>query len=202
MLEQLRTIDKDEVAYVISDHGASRLAVIYENENKWEVSEKGIHSGRCCPISDISEKPDYATEENGFWCLANYDRFKGGRKANVEVHGGASLEEVTVPVLTISKKSKEIKCSVLGDNIIWVSFKRRAKLQLFVEIDSDNITINVNDRSYKAVKTDVPYHYEIEMADIRSSGKYLFNVYSDTVLIAKQMEFEVKKEGASERKLF
>ena len=75
-------------------------------------------------------------------------------------------------------------------------------MQLFVEIDSDNITINVNDRSYKAVKTDVPYHYEIEMADIRSSGKYLFNVYSDTVLIAKQMEFEVKKEGASERKLF
>lgn len=202
LLEQLRTIDKDEVAYVISDHGASRLAVIYENENKWEVSEKGIHSGRCCPISDISEKPDYATEENGFWCLANYDRFKGGRKANVEVHGGASLEEVTVPVLTISKKSKEIKCSVLGDNIIWVSFKRKAKLQLFVEIDSDNITINVNDRSYKAVKTDVPYHYEIEMADIKTSGKYLFNVYSDTVLIAKQMEFEVKKEGASERKLF
>lgn len=47
-----------------------------------------------------------ATEENGFWCLANYDRFKGGRKANVEVHGGASLEEVAVPIVEITKVGK------------------------------------------------------------------------------------------------
>ena len=70
---------------MIADHGASRLAVINESETSVEVAEKGMHSGRCCPKADISEKPDSATEENGFWCLANYDRFKGGRKANVEV---------------------------------------------------------------------------------------------------------------------
>ena len=47
-----------EKIYIISDHGASRLAVIHETENKWEISEKGIHSGRCCPVSDIDGKAD------------------------------------------------------------------------------------------------------------------------------------------------
>lgn len=71
LVTQLKAMPKEETAYVIADHGATRLAVINEKENKWEVSEKGIHSGRCCPKADISEKPQYATEENDFWCLAN-----------------------------------------------------------------------------------------------------------------------------------
>ena len=103
-------------------------AVINEKENKWEVSEKGIHSGRCCPKTDISEKPQYATEENDFWCLANYDRFKGGRKALVEVHGGATLEEVVVPVITIKKKNNSVNCKLVDNKPIMVSFKKKSRL--------------------------------------------------------------------------
>ena len=61
-----------------SDHGASRLAVINNTENKWRMATDGKHSGRCCPVNEIDEKPDTATEEHEFWVLANYDRFKGG----------------------------------------------------------------------------------------------------------------------------
>ena len=42
--------------------------------------------------------------KNGYTILADYGRFKGSRKANVEVHGGASLEEVLVPVITLKLK--------------------------------------------------------------------------------------------------
>ena len=35
-------------AILIADHGASRLAVIHETENLWEMESKGEHSGRCC----------------------------------------------------------------------------------------------------------------------------------------------------------
>ena len=89
---------------VASDHGASRLAVISNRENIIEMSEKGIHSGRCCPISDSEKRPDNASEGNGFWVLADYSRFKGGRKSNVEVHGGASLEEIIVPIVKFTLK--------------------------------------------------------------------------------------------------
>ena len=73
----------NEKAIIISDHGASRLAVLHETENIWSMATSGEHSGRCCPVNELNSKPNAAIEENGFWVLANYDRFKGGRKANV-----------------------------------------------------------------------------------------------------------------------
>ena len=202
LIMQLKTIEKGDIAYVIADHGASRLAVIYEKENKWEVSEKGIHSGRCCPESDIDDKPNEATEENGFWCLANYDRFRGGRKASVEVHGGASLEEVTVPIITITKKDKSIECKLLENGPILVSFRRQAKLTLVVEEDTTQLTIRVNEKQYHGVNQDIKYHYEVEIPDIKAPGIYTFDVYIDGILVADKLTFEVKKEGASEKKLF
>ena len=47
---------KIQRAFMIADHGASRLAVLHDTENIWEMSEKGQHSGRCCPKSDVDEK--------------------------------------------------------------------------------------------------------------------------------------------------
>ena len=87
-----------------SDHGASRLAVMYGRENKCKMNSDGEHSGRCCPINDIDEKPTCASEENGWWVLANYDRFAGGRLSSV-------LEEVLVPVIEFTLPNAEIKAA-------------------------------------------------------------------------------------------
>lgn len=92
-----------------SDHGASRLAVMYGRENKHKMNSVGEHSGRCCPINELDEKPTCATEENGWWVLANYDRFAGGRLDSVEVHGGATLEEILVPVIEFSLKVAKVE---------------------------------------------------------------------------------------------
>ena len=202
LVAQLKTLQTGQTAYVVSDHGASRLAVISETENKWEMSEKGVHSGRCCPKSDIDDKPQAATEENDYWCLANYDRFKGGRKASVEVHGGAAIEEVAVPVITIKKANKNITCRLVDNRPIMVSFKKKAKLKLFVDVDSDSLAVSVNGIFYTLVKTAVNYQYIAEMPEVKTAGLYTFNVYEDETLVAKDMKFEVKKEGASERKFF
>ena len=102
-----------EKIILTSDHGASRLAVMYGRENKFKMNSVGEHSGRCCPVNDIDEKPNCATEENGWWVLANYDRFAGGRLASVEVHGGATLEEILVPVIEFSLPNAEVKSSTL-----------------------------------------------------------------------------------------
>ena len=72
---------------------------MYGRENKYKMNSTGEHSGRCCPINDSDEKPDCACEENGYWILANYDRFSGGRLSSIEVHGGATLEEILVPII-------------------------------------------------------------------------------------------------------
>lgn len=88
-----------EKIILTSDHGASRLAVMFGRENKFKLNSDGEHGGRCCPINSFDKKPACASEENGYWVLANYDRFADGRLASVEVHGGATLEEILVPVI-------------------------------------------------------------------------------------------------------
>lgn len=117
---------------------ASRLAVIHETENLWEMASNGKHSGRCCPKSEIDERPDSATDAEDFWALANYDRFKGSRKANVEVHGGATLEEIAVPIIEISYLNAAIEVKIMpvdstalfvGIPEITVSFRKKAQLK-------------------------------------------------------------------------
>ena len=75
------------------------------------MNSAGEHSGRCCPINDLDEKPACATEENGWWILANYDRFTGGRLSSVEVHGGATLEEILVPVIEFALPVTNVEVS-------------------------------------------------------------------------------------------
>lgn len=94
-----------EKIILTSDHGASRLAVMFGRENKFRMKSAGEHGGRCCKVNALDEKPNCATEENGYWVLANYDRFSGGRIGSVEVHGGATLEEVLVPVIEFSAEN-------------------------------------------------------------------------------------------------
>lgn len=96
-------------AIIISDHGATRLAVLNDEEYGAEFivgESKGQHSGRCCQVEEDLGIP-FAAYENGYAVLANYMRFKGSRKADVEVHGGATLEETLVPLLQISLKPKD-----------------------------------------------------------------------------------------------
>lgn len=97
-----------EKIILTSDHGASRLAVMFGHENKFKLNSAGEHGGRCCPINDIDAKPNCATEENGWWVLANYDRFAGGRLSSVEVHGGATFEEILVPVIEFSLQGADV----------------------------------------------------------------------------------------------
>ena len=192
-----------EKVMIVSDHGASRLAVINEKENKWEVAEKGLHSGRCCPISDISEKPDYATEEDGFWCLANYDRFKGGRRAQVEVHGGATLEEVAVPIIVIRKAGDKVKCYIIDDyKSVTVSFKKNAYIQIFIGKKVDDAKVVLNGNTYEAKATDKSYIYQVDMPDIKKKGTYTIDVYIGNSKIAQGLIFEAKSAGASENKYF
>ena len=192
-----------EKVFVISDHGASRLAILHNCENKIEVKEKGLHSGRCCPISDTDEKPLNATEENDFWCLANYDLFKGGRKTGVEVHGGATLEEVAVPIIEFTLRGKEIDCHILPEyKVIYVSYKKIAVLKLYVDTISNNVSIVCNGKTYNCIATAVNRQYEVELFDITKKGQYSLDVLVNGSTIAKDLQFEVKKEGASEKKFF
>lgn len=188
-----------EKAIMVSDHGASRLAVIHETENMWEMQSKGKHSGRCCPKTDADVQTEFATEENGFWVLANYDRFKGGRKANVEVHGGATLEEVVIPIIEITKFDEDIEITIV-EKVITVSFRKKAAIRLFSKTKLKNVTVLIDGIYYEAQEQDNNM-YLIDMPLLKKAKKYSVDVYSSNNLVASGLSFEIKKESSQEKDL-
>lgn len=183
---------KNKKVLLVSDHGASRLAVINGQECKWEMALKGQHSGRCCPCSEVDVKSEYATQENGFWVLANYDRFKGGRKASVEVHGGATLEEVVIPLIEIELYDDKISISNTTP-VTMTSFKKNAEIILFSANNLKAVSVQVNDKYYSAESVDSE-KFKIIFTDIKKAGKYTAYVYEGDNLIG-QVEFEVQRES-------
>ncbi|OGU05540.1 MAG: hypothetical protein A2075_23905 [Geobacteraceae bacterium GWC2_58_44] len=177
---------------LVSDHGASRLAVINEHECKWQMASKGKHSGRCCPCSDADVKSEYATQENGFWVLANYDRFKGGRKASVEVHGGATLEEVVIPLIEIALYDNKIEVSNTTPVAI-ASFKKNAEIVLFSKDALKCVSVRVVGRRYTAEAIGNNKH-KIIFPDIKRAGQYTADVFEGDNLIG-QVEFDIQRES-------
>lgn len=186
---------------VISDHGASRLAVIADKVLvDIDVDVKGLHSGRCCKYENSIPSIEYATEERGYYVLANYYRFKGSRAAGVETHGGATLEEVIVPIieLTLNKELTEVK---LVNTVIKVSFKNIAEIKLFSKTKLENVAVRVGDKYYSGTTED--YHtYSFVMPDVKKAGTYYANVYDDNNLIAESLPFTVEKGASKEKDLF
>lgn len=195
--------ERYDKAVILSDHGASRLAVLHETENIWEMETKGEHSGRCCPKNEINTKPEFAIEEADYWVLANYDRFKGSRKANVEVHGGASLEEVTVPIIEITRKAAQVEAFILEEyKIITLAAKEVPMLRIYAGILSNSIVIKVNDQYYDAKATGDKYIYECELTDCTKKGLYYADILNGSNELSVNNSFEVTKKGMTEVRLF
>lgn len=167
---------------IASDHGASRLAVLKKQEVKYETDTRGEHSGRCCKTFDGCDL-DNAVEENGYIVLKDYGRFKGSRTANVEVHGGASLEEIIVPVITLTlKRPGEVNIVVINKDDIVLN-KHIATVELYVsEVQNGKLSVVCNGTRYYASAKDST-HYSVVMDDIKRAKTYQADVFDGDDLI-------------------
>lgn len=180
------------VVVIASDHGASRLAVINNVENKWKMATKGEHSGRCCPKNEVNEKPDTATDEHGYWVLANYDRFKGGRLSSMEVHGGASLEEVLVPVIQVSLLNGTIELKNMTETA-WSSWDEDPFIEIFSPSNIEALAVRFNDRLYISTLVGEKTH-KVVFDDFKHSGTYTADVLDGDNLIGA-VTFTIEKRS-------
>ena len=176
---------------IASDHGASRLAVLRRKEEKYDTNTKGKHSGRCCKLFQPYDLP-FAAEERGYLVLADYGRFKGSRAANVEVHGGASLEEVVIPIIELTLKKANVKVRLVEDSVT-VDFRTGTAITLFINTPLSDVSLVLNGRRYVALPSD-ENHYKVALPDTKRAGNYPGDVYAGDDLIGQVM---IKAQGKS-----
>lgn len=171
----LRKYDRVVIA---SDHGASRLAVLRHKEEKYETDTQGKHSGRCCKFFPGCNLPFAIDEEDrGYIVLADYGRFKGSRASNVEVHGGASLEEVIVPIIIFSLNDSSFVVTVVDGEKIKADYKKGITVNLYVnKTIRDNLTIGYENKRYQSERID-DNHFKVDISDIKKAGTYPVDVY-------------------------
>ena len=199
--EQLRTIQSMlvrgsiEKAIILSDHGASRLAVRYGHEfegDMIELEESGSHSGRCCPAAEDPKLP-FVAYEDGFAVLANYERFEGWRKANVEVHGGASLEEVVVPVITLTKRPENIEICFV-EQVILLKPRVEPELVLYSNIPLERPRLLIDGDFYDSEPLEDKKHARFVIPKIKRKGSYFADVYDGDRNLSVRLEFKAQKQ--------
>lgn len=205
--EQLKNIssmlyrDEFEKAVIISDHGASRLCVLFNDENNdvIELDHPGEHNGRCCPTKTDPQLP-YAAFENEYSILANYYRFKGSRRANVEVHGGATLEETLVPIIVISRRPVDLEITFEQSEL---TFKPHTVLELSMYSNHaiKDPKLRINNKFYSGKFTVDNKHIKFQLDGIRSKGTYEAEVYDGSQFLGKTHEFTIVKK-TREQELF
>lgn len=186
-------------AIIISDHGATRLAVLNDEEYGAEFivgESKGQHSGRCCQVEEDPGIP-FAAYENGYAVLANYMRFKGSRKADVEVHGGATLEETLVPLLQISLKPKDPMVE-FQPALVQLRKKEVGELLLVTNFDLADPYIIVNGKIYRGKLDTHRRRAIIPLPDMKRTHDYMADIYDGDTLLKEQVAFHVKKEVAKD----
>lgn len=202
-LEHIRKNIKSQFikkAIIISDHGATRLAILNTDMVKEEVESVGEHGGRVCKEVPGMVKIPNAIIEDGYCVLADYNAIKGGRVGKVEMHGGATLEEVTIPIIEITDQVDNVEIQVL-DGVIKVSFKKKAILHFYSSKKMTNVTIKVNGKSYPA-SSDDKSNFTVELSDIQRSGVYKFEVWENAEMRSTDNEFKIEKESAKTNDLW
>ncbi len=182
-------------AIIVSDHGATRLAILNNDIVREDLESVGEHGGRICKVVENMKRIPNATIENGNCVLADYNVFKGGRIGKVEMHGGATLEEVAVPIVEIYDKDITINIRVITKTIK-VSYKKNAMLYFCSSKNLKEVFVHINGKMYKT-QTNDGFNFEVELDDIKKTGEYKFDVWSKNELVSSDNIFNIEKESAT-----
>ncbi len=171
---------------IASDHGASRLAVLGQHAEKYETDTKGEYSGRCCKYFDEYD-PQKSVAENDYVILKDYGRYKGSREANVEVHGGCTLEETVIPIIALSLKNQtEVQIVVLTPDELTIDRKNGVTVSVYISYVElpKSVRMEINGKPYSAVQTDKT-HFKFILGDIKRSGDYEASIFDGSNLIGR-----------------
>ena len=183
-------------AIMVSDHGASRLVVLNNQLIDGEFDAKGTHCGRVCAYTEQTGSMPMivqAGKNDEYAVVADYERFRPGRLMGVEVHGGATLEEVTVPIIELSYVPGDIEI-IVQTPLVKSSIKMPPVVEFYSTIKIDNIVVNVGNAEYKANTID-GHSFTVELPKRTRANTYTADVYAGGRKLATGLKFKVEKEG-------
>ena len=120
----------------------------------------------------------------------------------IEVHGGATLEEVVIPIIEITKAESDFEFSVLTPNISFSKRKKNACIKVFSKTKLNEITAHISriNTSIKVNSSD-GRNFIIDLPELKSSGDYVVDIYINDNLIKSGLKFHADNSDFKEKSL-
>lgn len=190
-------------AYIISDHGASRLAVIKKSVLPIESKRTGTHGGRVCENNELTKGLSHAIHEGGLCILAGYDRFDGSRPAAVETHGGATLEEIVVPVIRITMNNTVWEFKVMNDeNKVMFSYKTQPVLVIWSKNELSHLSVKVNGKMYEGKPDADMKTFKFELDKPEKACDCSADIFVSSNCVKPGVKFKLEREGVQKSQRF
>ena len=141
---------------------------------------------------------EYVIKENGYFVRSDYGRYKGSRSANVEVHGGASLEEIIVPIITLKLKADVLlDIRVINENSLFADRHIGTTIELYIsDVENQNgISLVIEGNRYNATAKDKT-HYTVLATEIKRQKECSAEIFDGNSLIG-EVELRIKGRTAS-----
>lgn len=193
-------MDKYHRVIITGDHGTSRLAArffhIRDGMNAPKNATVCSH-GRYCKLdqdaSGMIPNTHIEKHSNGtkYAIYKNYDHFKqsgfaaGGDDENAiygEVHGGASPEEMLVPVIVIDSNKKTPLTAEWGKNTVKIAMKR-AKLLLCFNKPIHQLQVRAAGIDADTSPADDNSKWNVVLSGL-NQGSYLVQVHADNRILS------------------
>lgn len=209
IIDELETIDKVLAnvssklgtnkytqAYIISDHGASRLAVIKKHTLPIESNRTGNHGGRVCEENELTKDLPHAIHEGKFCIMAGYDLFDGSRPAAVETHGGATIEEMVVPIIKITRNSFDWEFKVMNEHEkVYFSYKTEPILVIWSKNELTNMMIKIDGVPYIGKSDSDKKTFSFILPKPDKARECIADIYVSGNSVKKGVSFILEREG-------
>lgn len=193
------SIKGNERYILYSDHGLSRLYVLSGQNDELIWSIQANHNGRCAPKLDSKYSDPFVKVESDNYVVANYSRIRNtAHKAKIEAHGGATLEEVLVPLCIISTSGVLFKDCDVPSEITLDPLTGIAKLEIYYPTDTNELYLFIDNRRISSMRKVNNYLFEITGLQV---GTYSISVYDGNHHL-KDSVVKVSGKGMKSNSLF
>jgi hypothetical protein len=163
----IQKLDIYERVIIVSDHGSSRGAILCRGTaRRADENAKVERFGRYCIQTDAPYEDLYAgcIVKEEYHVFANYDRFSVGGNEKSEIHGGATLEEVLVPIIVLSKTPLEDKVLIMPlENEIKLRAGVLPKIKFKIDKTFTELYATVDAKKYICKKEADYWYFEPEV---------------------------------------
>ena len=189
---------------VTADHGMSRMAALGFHSTQGVNSPKGssvYNHGRYCELSDEDSTINISnTKKDGkIVAFCSHNHFTSPGYAPGEIHGGATPEELLVPIIRFSAKRiknaapKTIPYSIESSNV-YLDGNGMISLSIFTQDNADSLSIDINGSLFSAISND-KNHWIVKIPGLQTDHNYKVQIYPNNIVNSESHIITVKRKG-------